>query len=359
MRVERTGSVEPLTPRFTRYLNAALSGVSQDEIQGATERRIDYVCLRGLLGIEIKTLEEPPTDRLRNLVDERQGVGDWPPFLGSAPLDSFIKNTVDPDVTGRLVTERVGRAIANHLKKANRQFEAHKNKFHRQNFVSVVVLINEDHEIYTPESAGYAIKQFFLKRKTEGSHVFIDAVIYLTERHATVQDGMIAFPVVALEGSGVEAAPWKDQVLQLLMARWARWNGTHSFTGNFKFTDFEAIDAIPPQMTRSDFWCLQYRRNPYMAHLTDEQLRDRFEESTVKSMLFGVLGAPIKISLEDFISSMPEFSGIMIEMGRRAIPITRFPMDSSRLVLASQRLGYSRDVSEWIMDLYTKKGSTE
>lgn len=359
MRVERTGTVDPLTPRVTRYLREVLSGVSQDAVQEAKERRIDYVCLRGLLGVEIKTLEEPPTDRLRNLIDERQSVGDWPPFLGSAPLDSFIRNTANPETTAKLVTERVGRAIANHLKKANKQFEAHRNNFKRNSIVSLVIIINEDHEEYSPESAGYAINQFFLKKNSEQSALFIDAVIYLTERHATLHKGLVTFPIVALEGPGVEEAPWKGDVLQLVMARWAGWNNTRSFTGNINFRDFESLDAVPPQMTRNELWQLEYRRNPYMQNFTDEQLRDRLDESTVKSMLFGVHGAPIKLSHDEFISSMPEFAGIMIEMGQRAIPITKFPIEPPRLALASQRLGYTKAVGEWILSLYNKRRLNE
>jgi len=53
MRLERTGPVEPLSPRIEKFIVERLGGVLLDEIQGSEERRADYVCLRGLLAIEI------------------------------------------------------------------------------------------------------------------------------------------------------------------------------------------------------------------------------------------------------------------------------------------------------------------
>lgn len=127
-----TRPVEPLSPRIEKFIVERLGGLLLDEIQGSEERRADYVCLRGLLAVEIKSLEDDGSERLDNLLEELRSAPDWPIFLGSAPMQSFIDNTDDPEAVGHKVMGRVGRGILNPLKKANRQLKAHAKAFPRK-----------------------------------------------------------------------------------------------------------------------------------------------------------------------------------------------------------------------------------
>jgi hypothetical protein len=92
MRIERTGSANLLTPRVKRFITEAIGGRDLDNIQHAEERRADYACLNSLLAIELKSLEESPSGRMDNLIEELRQREDWPEFLGSAPLNSFVKH---------------------------------------------------------------------------------------------------------------------------------------------------------------------------------------------------------------------------------------------------------------------------
>lgn len=348
MRIERTGKVEPLTPRVMAFLETALHGVSLDDVHSVDARRIDYSCMHGLLAVELKTLEEPGTGRIDNLTDELRQRDDWPMFLGSAPLESFIANTGDPDGIRRQMIERVGRAIINHLKKANRQFEAHAADFPRKNMVKLLVLVNEDHEIYDPHTVSYILWHAVRREKDDRPlYEHVDAIFYLTQRHATVRNDKLAYPIMTVEGEGCYHNPWKGDVIARVAERWAGRNGYEAM-GFDSVEEFTTIDHIPDQAPRHERWRTEYKRAPYLSGLTKEQLRDRFDEVNVLSMLSFLKNPPIKLDVEQSTNVIRQFGDLTLEMGNRGIPITEFRHERARELAAARRLGMPDIVFDWL-----------
>lgn len=226
MRIERKGPVAKLTPRLELFFIEALGGESLDDSLHAEARRADFRCLRGLLAIELKTLEQGASQRLDNLAAELSQRPDWPVFYGSAPIEPFLKHMQDPEQVKRRFVDRIGRAVKDHVSKADKQLAAHEATFPRKNMLKLMVLANEDHEIYDPAMVGH-LTQRILLRQENGClrYQHIDAVIFITERHATALDDQIAFPILCIDGHSMTSAPWKSEVINVLMARWARWNG--------------------------------------------------------------------------------------------------------------------------------------
>lgn len=351
MRIERTGDVEPLTPQVVDFLTTALGGVSLDETHSPEATRIDYSCLRGLLAVELKTLEEPASERLDNLTDQLRQRDDWPIFLGSAPMQSFIKNMDDSEGVARRVLDRIGRAIINHLKKANRQLEAHAATFPRRNMVRLLLLVNEDHEVYDPHTVAY-ILWHAVRRIVEGRPLYehVDGILFLTQRHGTVRNGKLTFPVVTVEGPALHDAPWKGDVLQLAAERWARKNG-YSMEAMESVEEFVTIDHIPETAPRSERWRTEYKRQPYLRVLSDEQLRDAFDENTVMSLLCFLKNPPVQLTAEQKSAVMQRFGDFMQEMGERGVPITKFQHEEERERAAAMRLGLPPHVIEWLASI--------
>jgi hypothetical protein len=295
MRIERKGPVSRLTPRLERFFVEALGGEALDAIQDAEERKADFRCLRGLLAVELKTLEEDGSERLGHLTAELRMRPDWPVFLGAAPLDSHIKHLDKPDEMRRRVVERIGRAIKNHMRKASKQLAAHAATFPRKNMAKAMVLANEDHELYDPETVIYIVRQLLL-REEKGLPLCpaIDAVLFLTERHAAPLMGRVGFPIVCIEAPSIERAPWKRDVTELFMTRWAAWNGMPLYQADPQRQRFTVIDPIPEQMKRYEGWELDYKRARGMRNLTDDELRERFDEIISITSLALVHGSPFK-----------------------------------------------------------------
>lgn len=355
IRIERTGAVTPLTPRVDRFLREALKGKSLDDLQHPSLLRADYSCLNGVLAIELKTLEEDASERMENLTEELRQRPDWPLFLGSAPMDSFLKNLPDEEQVRLQVIDRLGRAIVNHLKKANKQLAAHTVSFPRKNTLRVMFLINEDHEIYDPDVVAYVLHHA-LRRSKDGVPLYqhLDAVIFMTERRATKFGERLAFPVLSVEGFDVERAAWKATILDYVLRCWGEWNQNPMFSMAPGDLRFSTIDHIPDSAPRHERWRTDYRRNPYLRAVSKEELRDRFDEAICMTMLFGIKGAPIKLPMDGMMAATELFTHVMMEMAERAIPATDFQHSPERMVAAATRLGLPPHVAAWVGQDFSK-----
>lgn len=354
MRIERTGPAKPLTPRVERFLIERLGGVSLDDIQSAETLRADYSCLRGLLAIEVKSLEDSPNARMDNLFNELRERPDWPMFLGSAPIESFIKNVDDPETVRRDVIGRIGRGVINPLKKANRQLEAHAVNMSRSRVVRALFLINEDQEIYDPHTVSYILWHAVRREKNcVPLYEHVDAIIYFTERHATVRGDKVVFPLLTVEGAGVYDAPWKADIIQLIMDRWSAY--TYGATCAFDdVREFATIDHIPDSAPRYERWRTDYLRGPYLRSLSQEDLRNRFDEVSLLATLPMLIGTPLTLPPEGVQLAMQCFGDMMMELAERAIPITHFPHSAERAIEAAKRLNLEPHVVAWVEDFERK-----
>jgi hypothetical protein len=331
-----------------RFFIEALGGESLDGILHPEARKADFRCFRGLLAIELKTLEQDASQRINNLTAELSQRPDWPTFYGSAPIESLFKHVRDPEQVKHRFMDRIGRAIKDHVSKADKQLAAHEAAFPRKNMVKVVVLANEDHEIYDPAMVAY-LTQRVLLRQENGSLLYphIDAVIFITERHATALDDQIAFPMVCIDGHSMISAPWKSDVVEMFMSRWAKSNDAELYHSDLHKHKFRAIDHIPEHMKRHEHWELEYKRMPYMVGFTAEQLRERFDEIICIASLRFIKDSPFKPSDDAIKWSLSSMSHITLEMGWRAIPITQFRCDAERLAAAARRLDLPNVVVDW------------
>lgn len=348
MRIERKGKVARLTPRLERFFVEALGGVALDDLQHDEARKADFKCLNGLLAIELKSLEKDGSERMDNLTDELRERADWPIFLGSAPMQSFLQHIEEPEAVKRQIVDRIGRAIKNHMRKADKQLAAHELAFPCENVVKLMALANEDHEIYDPEMVAYIV-QHLLQRHEEGSPLYphIDAVIFLSERHAATVQQQVAFPILCIEGQSIDQTSRKRDVTELFLVRWAKWNGVPLYQADPRKQKFSTIEHIPEQMRRYEQWELDYRRNPYMRVFSEEQVRERFDELICVSLLAFIKGSPLKPDQKAIMWSMSSMSHMMLEMGRRGIPVTKFQYGPERLAAAARRLGLPPEVVSW------------
>lgn len=360
MRIERRGPVGKLSPRLERFFVESLGGKKLDDVQHAEARRADYGCLGGLLAIELKTLEEDGSERMDNLIDELRRRPDWPVFLGSAPIQSVLKHIDEPDQVERQLLDRAGRAIKAHMRKANKQLAAHEASFPRKNIVKVLVLANEDHTMYAPEMVAPAVQKLLLRHEN-GAPLYphIDAVFFINERHATTINRQIALPILVVEGTSIENTVWKRDVTELLLVRWATWNGFPLHHADLQEQRFTCIDHIPEKMSRHESWELDYKRRPYLEDLPDDELRECFDEIICIASLAFLKASPAKPSNDDIAWSMSSMSHMMLEMGARGIPVTQFQHDATRLAAAARRIGLSAQVVAWFADGMGRDPDTE
>lgn len=335
-----------------------MNGVSLDEIQSHERTRIDYACLRGLVAIELKSLEGAPSERTNNFVDSLRDRPDFPTFFGSVPLEAAIKNMDNSEQLRRTAIDRVGRTIVTHMKKANDQLRQHALDFPRRTRLSLLVLVNEDHPEYDPQTVAW-VAQREMSREVDGSprYANIDAVLYLTERHGQSVAGKTAFPICAIHGPTIQRQPWKVEVLTHIFRKWASFHDRSLFMVGDKEPAFQTIEHIPDQMARHEMWRLEYRRKPYLKHLSDEQLREEFDEVMLVVSLWGIKGSPVDVSMDHAITAMERFTHIQIEMHARAIPMERFEFVSNRELAAAIRLKLPQIAIDWLNTMHNDRNA--
>lgn len=266
------------------------------------------------------------------------------------PIDSVIGKMSDPNAVKQQVISRLGRAIINHLNKANKQLRAHTVAFPRKNLVRLVLLVNEDHEIYDPEVVHYIVgRAVRALRNGKPRYDSIDCVVYISERHAKVAGDAVAFVILSIEGPPLENDVWKRAVVQRFVDGWALWNRAPLYVSE-TLSDFSVIDHVPKVASRDERWRLNYRRAPYMRDLTDEQIRDRFNECMVISMLAFLKERPVTLTTAAVVANLEKFNHIQIEVGRRGLTLPELRYVPARAVAAAQRLGLSTTIIDWVQN---------
>lgn len=352
MRIERTGQVEPLTPKVIQFLEEELSGISLDDKDSAEILRPDYTCLRELMVVEIKSFEETGSGRMKNLNDEFRERDDWPVFFGKADISKFAKHTVEPEHIMHKVTDRAGRAIKNHLSKAHKQLEAHQRRTQKTNLLKLVILINEDNELYHPDLIRHVtLKELNRKSKGELSRKHIDAVLYLTERHATISEGKMVYPILIIEGNEFKQTPWKSDLLNFVIEKWAKWGGKQKLDVKIPPNKFETIEDVPEVMARSDWWRVHYKRNPYLRSLSDAELREKFEENQVCSLMYTLKGCPFKPPETEIHNNIERFTHLLEEINHRGMCMTELQSTRQRMLKAAYRLNLSQEKIAWIANM--------
>jgi hypothetical protein len=353
MRVERTGPIEPLTPRIVAFLKQRLRALSLDE-EGDVEERPDFACLKGLVAIEIKSLETDPSERLVNALAPEMESEEWPAFYGAWPIQSVLKNLPNGEQVQEKLLDRLGRTVVRVVKKANDQLSQHASRTQRRNLVRLLLLLNEDHQEYDPNTITYVVQRELARRSEDGSYrnAGIDAVVYLSDRHVAAAGSAIYLPALVIFGPTLEEQPWKIEVINLILGRWAAWNGVPILPESVvSLDDMVTAEHVPDTMKLHESWALDYRRQPSMRNWQDEDLRNLWDHVMLLSLLWGHVSSPMKVPQEGFMMCMEKFTHLMQEVSSRGLPLRYFSHDPVRLGRAIDGLPYGPVVASWLRNV--------
>ena len=349
--IERNGSPSAITPRFQRFLEDKLSGLSLDT-PGDVVRRPDYSCLGGSVAIEIKTLEESPQQRLENAIAGARESEHWPAFYGGWELPTILKHFPDDERAklNRTAIDRLGRAIRNHLKKANDQLRNHRLIMPSVH-LSLVTLINEDFPEYSPDAVTYIVNRVLHETREDGSPSCgeIDAVLYLTERHAIVHKGRAHYPLTIVHGADIEAKPVALELLRRVTVRWG--DTLEPLDCDDLPPDHEGLVTIeqrPETMKRHELWAMEYRRKPYMKSWNDEDVLSFSDDLLIRNLLAFDRLAPVKFPQDHIMKMMEHSTHVLAEAARRGLTANRLSPTRDRLLSAIDRTTYPPRVKRWM-----------
>ncbi|MDX5595536.1 hypothetical protein [Pseudovibrio sp. SPO723] len=320
--VTRNGDVQELSPRIEEMLLRDFEGLSLD-LNGDTEKRPDFLCLGGELLIEMKSLTGSPQERIDNAVNQSQESIDLPRFYGDWPLQSVLKN-LEPENALRFkskVSDRLGRAIRTHIKKARGQLASFAQKNPSASH-KILILTNEGHEEYDPDTVRFIVSKELHNysanhpQKKEA----IDAVLFFTEMHALVRANTASFPIHVMKASHSTHATSLDEVISRLARSWK--SRTELFDVPElppNYSGFIRIENAPTRLTEQKAWEQNYRKNPYMQYLSDSELAYLWRRTIFYGAL--LIESPSSLSKEQIKEILKARTHIQIELSERGIPL--------------------------------------
>jgi len=344
---EHIGEFRPLTPQFIAFLRARLRGASLDQPDLSQVKRPDYNCLNGLLAVEIKSLEGDPRVRLDPFFKKLCERSEWPDLFGSVATSALISKFPDADAITREWYGRFGRPIQTHVSKANKQFAAYDKLVPRNRRLRLLVLINENHAAYEPMPVCVVLQRLLTGQK-QTEYTSIDAALYLNNRHLHQSTERISLPIMIVDSSGIDQHPWKSELIDFAISKWADWTGSELYSADYTGGVFHLIEEVRASMPRFELWELEYKRMPYMADWSLERLKAVLAEVMCLVGLKFEIGSPYKPKDSDVAHMSMKMSHIGIEVGRRVIPMSRLLPSSKELALAAKRLALSEEVILWI-----------
>lgn len=328
MRVERKGGPPDLEPAFTKFMRTRLGGrVLDDEFarEAAEGKFPDFECLRGLLLVEMKHFEADQHNRLNEVIHAKTDPAERPLFYGSRDAQHIFDAVSNGDDVRSELTSKLARTVEKHLRQGNRQFESYRARHPRKNSVSILVFLNSQVREFTPDVVLRAVHGKM--KGSSGSPRFphIDAVLYVSEKHFTpLRDGRIAFPIGIFENLPTIEQPWKATVLERVAQGWSEQRTGEGIATDAKDEAFDVIDDIPQKMKRYERWILEYKRRPYMSHLSDEELKVVFNRNVAVSALVFFQGSWAKPPHDRTMANMRQFSHIIEETNRRGTDLRAF-----------------------------------
>lgn len=323
LRFERTGGPPDLEASFKEFALYRLRGSSLDDnapVLSAKGKFPDFECFGGLLRIEVKTLMTSQRDRINETVQNKVDPNEWPIFYGSRRVDVSSLGLSNAEEITRALNSKLGRTIETILKNANKQFKDYAVISPRQNTLNVCVLLNSSLLEYDPRSTAWLIRKRMLEGGNEPRFSYIDASLFISEKHVLKDVTEPTFVQILVEGYGVDQNLWKSELLNLILNRWSLYRtGTAAYSMEMAALRTVEIHDIPNRMTRNQKWVLDYERHPYLSNTTLDDLRRLLARTIVMFHWGFVKGNWVAPPTERSIEYFRLFSDITCEANRRAL----------------------------------------
>jgi hypothetical protein len=277
---------EPLEKRFHKFLDQLDHSENLDRMTLAG-KKADYLLHRRKLIAEIKTIESDPAFKVEELIDALRPDPNFPVFFGQRDIEQVLAHFPNAQQIRQRLFDVVTRQIERALKSADDQIAATRAALDLPSACGVVYILNDRVPLLDPNQVATAVSRFFVKRRESAlRYQEIAFVCFLSEAHIMLKGpSEESLPIVEVEGPRAVDFPGCRQLVSALSQEWANHEGVAFFSMEASHTrqfDYQDRDRVAPvsknPMTRSDYWRLQYRKNRYLASLSE----DAFWEHTAR-----------------------------------------------------------------------------
>ena len=273
-----------LNDRFKAFLARLPFAEAIDHLELPSEfddsKRADFLIDNRKAIIELKSLESDPEHKIQTELKNHEDREEYPLFYGEMELAKILRHLPDGENIHKKLFYKISRSIEQSFREADKQIRATKDILNRPNSIGLLVLLNEDVSVLSPEIISYRVSQLLVKTEDDGSPRYrnIAAVWFVLENFSLkTKRGHKLFPSIVIEGPNAAGRPELNNILNDLQRSWAAFNGVPYATGEIKKiadSDFIGLSELESEhqdrMPRHELWRKQYRSKPYLNSLSDE-----------------------------------------------------------------------------------------
>lgn len=327
-----------LKARFKAFVSQLPSAEVIDNLELPPEfdesKRADFLVENRKAVLELKSLESDPKHKIYTELENHKNRDEYPLFYGEMEVNKILKHLPDGDQIQARLFYKVSRSIEGCFRQADKQIRTTKEMLACPDAFGLLVLLNEDISVLSPELISYRVSQLLTKREDNGSLHYknVTSVWFMLESFAfrTIKDARL-LPSIVIDGPGAVNQPELTRILDILQSRWAAFNGIPYTTGNIrKISDSDFIPLAEldkehePLKPRHEIWRRQYRNSPYLRSLCDDAVLNHGAR-LLEFMAPGFLKDGPRLPFDQMAQFMEGFTHFLEEVRFRGLDLKKMP----------------------------------
>jgi len=187
-----------------------------------SDSKADYLLGRRGIVAELKTINADPRGQMESRLQERFQKPDAPIVFGTMGLSKVIENLSDRGDIDKMLVDMAGRAVRRHLRKANEQIGAIKDRLDIPHAGGLLIIMNDSEPMIDASAITYAVKSAF--EAVASGYPHITNVWASIESHKVrMAGGRLGYPQIHIFRSLARQAQF--EFMQRLFWAWAKRNG--------------------------------------------------------------------------------------------------------------------------------------
>jgi len=329
---------DSLNQRFKAFISQLPSAEVIDDLGLAPEfdesKRADFLVENRKAIIEIKSLKSDPEHKIHNELEKHEERDEYPLFYGKMELDKVLKHLPDGDEIQKKLFYKISRSIEQSFRDADKQIRATREILGCPDSIGLLVLLNENISVLSPEVISYRVSQLLAKIDDDGSPHYknITSAWFILENFSLkTRKGDKVFPSIVIDGPAAVNQPELTRILNILQSKWAAFNGVPCITANIrKISDLDFIRLSEldkkhePLKPRQEIWREQYRNTPYLRSLSDDAVLNHGAK-LLRFMAPGFLKAGPKLPFDQMTQYLEGFTHFLGEVRFRGLDLKKMP----------------------------------
>ena len=181
---------DSINERFKTFISQLPSAEVIDELELPSEfdesKRADFLIENRKTVIELKSLESDPEHKVHTELENHKKRDEYPLFYGEQEVYKILKHLPDGEQIQEKLFYKVARSIEQSFREADKQIGATKEILTCPDAFGILVLLNQDISVLSPELISYRVGQLLTKVDGDGSPHYknVTSVWFMLENFA-------------------------------------------------------------------------------------------------------------------------------------------------------------------------------